>query len=129
MKPHRIALSIAICALMTITALANVKSKSVTFSKDLSVGGSLVKKGSYKVSFDEAKNELTIYSGKREVARSTARLEERKLSSKYEGLYSSIRDANGNDLLLSVNIGGKYAVINDQHTARVMGASASGGLN
>lgn len=129
MKLHRIALSIAICALMSVAVSANVKSRNVTFDKDLKIAGTTIKKGSYKVSFDEEKNELAIFSGSREIARSTAQLKERKSSSKYATLYTSIKDESGDQLLLSVNMGGKHAVVNDQYTARATGASSSGGAN
>ncbi|HZI19240.1 MAG TPA: hypothetical protein VEY09_11650 [Pyrinomonadaceae bacterium] len=118
-KVQRIVLALAACALLNVFALAGVKNKSVTFDKDVKVGGALVKKGTYKVSFDEQTKELAVISGNEVVAKSTAQLEERKSASRYSTAYTSIKDAEGSNLLLSVNMGGKFAVVSDQYTAQV----------
>jgi len=48
----------------------------VSFNEDLTVGGTVVKKGDYKVTFDDQNRQLLISSGKRVVARAAASLEE-----------------------------------------------------
>jgi len=118
-KVQRIVLALAACALLNVFALAGVKTKSVTFDKDVKVGGTLVKKGTYKVNFDEETKELSILSGKDVVAKSTAQSEERKSVSKHVPTYTSIKDGDGGNLLLSVNMGGKFAVVSDQYTAQL----------
>lgn len=118
-KVLRILLALAACALLNVFALAGTKSKSVTFDRDVKIGGTLVKKGTYKVNFDEQTKELTIISGDEVIAKSSAQLEERKSSSKYVPVYTSIKDEEGGNLLLSVNMGSRYAVVRDQYTAQV----------
>jgi hypothetical protein len=106
-------LALAACALLSAPALADTQSKTVEFSKDLKVGSTVVKRGKYKVRFDEQTNELVVLSGDKVVARSAARLEERESKSKYTSVYSSVKGEDGADRLLSVNMGGKHAVIGD----------------
>lgn len=109
---HRIASALLVCALVNAVALASVKSKNVTFARDVKVGGTLVKKGNYKVTFDDQTNELTISKNQKIIAKTTARLEERKSQSRYSPSYYVIEHEKESDAtLLSVNIGGKYAVI------------------
>lgn len=122
-KVQRIVIALAACALLNVFALAGVKSKSVTFDKDMQVGGKLIKKGTYKVNFDEETKELSVMSGNEVIAKSTAQLEERKSTSRYVSAYTSLKDADGNNILLSVNLGGKHAVVSDQYTAQAKSAS------
>jgi hypothetical protein len=118
-KVQRIFIALAACALLNVFALAGVKNKSVTFDKDVKVGGTLVKKGTYTVTFDEETKELAIINGKGIVAKSTAQLQERKSNSKYATSYTSYKETDGSNLLLSVKMGGSFAVVNDQYTAHI----------
>ena len=76
--------ALVVCALSVSMAFAGSKVRStlVTFGMDFTVGETLVKKGTYKLSFDEAKSELTVLAkDKSVVARTVAHLENRKTSS------------------------------------------------
>ena len=106
-----IALTLVVCALLTPAALAGVKTKQVTFDKDIKVGDTLVKKGSYKVTFDEESKELTILKGKKVVVKTTARLEEPHIKTVSNPKFTTLRDAEGNSTLVSVYIGGKAVTI------------------
>jgi hypothetical protein len=106
-----IALTLVVCALLTPAALAGVKTKQVTFDKDIKVGDTLVKKGSYKVTFDEESKELTILNGKKVVAKTTARLEETRITTASKPKFTTLRDAEGNITLVSIYIDGKSAII------------------
>ena len=66
---------VLIAALTGVVALAKNTEREVTFTKSLTVNGTLVKKGTYKVEFNEETNELTIKKGKKVVATASARLE------------------------------------------------------
>ncbi|HEX8282945.1 MAG TPA: hypothetical protein VF588_06300 [Pyrinomonadaceae bacterium] len=61
-------------------AFAKVKSRTITVGQDFAVGGTVVKAGTYRFSFDDQKNELTVTDRKSKevVARSDARAEQRK---------------------------------------------------
>ena len=73
----RIMIALALCALMSALALAKGKSEMVTIPQDVVINGTLVKRGDYKLKFDEQTGELLLLKGKKVVARTTARLEKR----------------------------------------------------
>jgi hypothetical protein len=79
----RIAIAIMLCALSASAASANVKSRSVTVGQDFVVGGTVVKAGTYRLSFDDEKNELTVSDRKtgQVIAKAQARSGERRTSS------------------------------------------------
>lgn len=114
---HVIALALIVCGLLTPVALADVKTKDVTFEVDVKVGDTLVKKGDYRVKFDDSTNELTILDGKKVIAKTQARLEEQKSTSRYPTKYKTVSDGAGNVMLSSVNMGGKFAIIGLDKTA------------
>ncbi|MDT5061164.1 MAG: hypothetical protein QOH63_1623 [Acidobacteriota bacterium] len=107
-----LALTLFVCALLSPVALAGVKTKMVTFNTDVKIGETLVKKGTYKASFDDKANELTILNGKKVIAKITASLKDLKGSSSYEANYTTEKDKNGISWLTGVNVGGKLATIN-----------------
>lgn len=69
---------LALCAIACTIALAKGKSEDLTLPQDVMVNGTLVKKGDYKLKFDEQTGELLILKGKRVVARTSARIEKRE---------------------------------------------------
>lgn len=80
----RIIIALVVCALSGSMALAKnkVRNTTATFGVDFMVGDTLVKKGTYKLSFDEKKRELTVMTkDKSIVAKTVAHLENRKTSS------------------------------------------------
>ncbi len=74
-----IATALFVCALLTATASAKVKSRVITVGQDFSVAGTTLKAGTYRFSFDDQKNELTVIDRKSKevVARAEARAETR----------------------------------------------------
>jgi hypothetical protein len=69
---------LALCALASALAIAKGKSEDLTLPQDVMINGTLVKKGDYKLKFDEQTSELLIMKGKRVVARTSARIEKRE---------------------------------------------------
>lgn len=124
---HRIALTFLLAVtLLQVAALAGTKSKRVTFLQEVKVGETLVKKGDYKVTFDEQTSELTVLDGKKVVAKTTARLEEQRNASKYRPVYRITQEKEGAAAtLLSVDLGGKYAVIAAGQSAGAAPASTA----
>lgn len=74
----RIALVLALCATSGSIVSAKVKSKTLTFGTDFWVGNTLVKKGTYKVSFDDQTNEISIMDKTTTVARVSAQVTKRE---------------------------------------------------
>ena len=107
-------------ALTGIVALAKGQKARVTFDNDIKVNGTLVKKGSYDVKFDEESNQLSIIKNGKVVAEAATRLESR---SKKASDFQIRTVTNGNELQLAgVTFGGSE---NDVMIAN-SGASTSG---
>jgi hypothetical protein len=79
----RLALVFMLCTMTGIVAFAKEKSRVVSFGSDFVVGGTQVKAGTYRVSFDSQTNQLSILDRKTKsvIAKATARLEKRDGSS------------------------------------------------
>lgn len=119
----RIAFTLALCALLNVVALAGGKSRKVTFNEDVKVGDTLVKRGSYRVSFDEKSNELMISDGDEVIAKTSAHLEEHKKMPGQTVAFKTMKKENSGVVLLSVNMGDKFAVLGSEHTT---GSSTTG---
>ena len=75
----RIIIALVVCALSATASFAKVKSSTVTFGLDFTVGSTFVQKGTYKLVFDDQTKELTVMSkDKKVIAKTIAHLEDRK---------------------------------------------------
>ena len=72
------ALAVALGALSVGTASAKVKTRKLTFGTDFWLGDTLVKRGTYNVSYDDKTNEVTIADKQATIARAAARAEKRE---------------------------------------------------
>ena len=91
-------------ALTGVVALAKVKREKVTFDNDIKVNGTLVKKGTYDVKFDEESGQLSIIKNGKVIAEAATRLEPRSKKASDFQLRSVV---NGNELQLAgVTFGG-----------------------
>jgi hypothetical protein len=93
-----------VCAVAASVALADHKSDTVTFSRDITVNGTLVKAGTYKVQFDDKSGELTITRGKKEIAKVSGHLEAREQKARETEVISSTKDDK--DVLTGISFGG-----------------------
>jgi hypothetical protein len=64
-------------ALTSVVAFAKVQKQRVTFEDDIKVNGTLVKKGTYEVKFDDQTGQLAIIKNGKVVAEANAKLEQR----------------------------------------------------
>jgi hypothetical protein len=64
-------------ALTGVVALAKVQKQKVTFESDIKVNGTLVKKGTYDVKFDDQTGQLAIIKNGKIVAEANTKLEQR----------------------------------------------------
>lgn len=67
-----------VCLFASLTVTASDKSEYVTLPQDVTINGTLVKKGEYKLKFDEKSGELLLMKGGKVVAKTSARLEKRE---------------------------------------------------
>jgi hypothetical protein len=76
----RVALAFVLLAMTSVVAMAKEKSRLVSFGVDFVVGGTQVKAGTYRVSFNTETNELSILDKKTKsvIAKATARQEKRE---------------------------------------------------
>ena len=72
------ALATALAALSVGTASAKVKTRRLTFGSDFWLGDTLVKKGTYNVSYDDKTNEVSIADRQNTIAKAPARAEKRE---------------------------------------------------
>lgn len=79
-RMNRIAAALILLVLSSTVASAKVTSRTVTFGQDFYVGETVVKSGTYRLSFDDATNELSVIDRKTKavVAKTAARMEKRK---------------------------------------------------
>jgi hypothetical protein len=112
----RIALVFAVCALVGTTALADGKADRINFDEGFQLNGTTIKKGTYKVSFDEATGKLSIKKDDKVIAETSAHVE--KADGKSDHTKFSMATENGNKVLRSVTFSGDDRVV-------VVGAGAS----
>jgi hypothetical protein len=102
---------LVVCAAASIAAMAATTTRQVTFSRVVTVNGTPVKAGTYKVRFDDSTGEFTVLDGKKVVARATARLE--KLGADTQSSYSLKAAGEGSALVSIVMNSRNRAVIVD----------------
>lgn len=124
---HRIVITlVAICTLLNAaTALAGGKSKRVNFRTDVMVGETLVKKGSYEVSFDEQSSVIKIKRNGEVVAKAKARLEEIDSKSKSSFVYRTWKNEKADEVLSIVTLGGQSAVLGRDNAAGTAAPAAA----
>lgn len=67
-----------VCVFTTLTVFGKDKSEYINLPQDVVINGTLVKKGAYKLKFDEKSGELLLMKGSKVVAKTNARLEKRE---------------------------------------------------
>ena len=91
-------------ALTSVVALAKVQKHKVTFENDMKVNGTLVKKGTYDVKFNDETGQLSIEKNGKVVAQAMARVENREKKASDFQLRST--SDNGETQLIGVTFGG-----------------------
>jgi hypothetical protein len=105
---NRAAVCLVVCAMTGIAALATTSTREVTFSSPVTVNGTLVAAGTYKIAFDDQTSELTIRNGKKIMATAPARLE--KVPGRASSVYST-RTEGTSKVLVSVGMKGGDQVL------------------
>jgi hypothetical protein len=109
-----------VTALTSVVALAKVQKHKVTFENDIKVNGTLVKKGTYDVKFDDESNQFSITKNGKVVVEAVGRLEPRSNKASDFKLRTM---GNGNEReLVGVTFGGSDKDV----TISNNGASTSG---
>ena len=74
---NRIVVVVMVGALTSVAAFAKTHKQRVNFDNDIKVNGTVVKKGSYEVKFDDVTGQLSIIKNGKTVAQTMAKLESR----------------------------------------------------
>lgn len=102
---NRFVVLLVVCALSSIMALAAGKSRKVTFLTDVMLNGTVIKKGTYQVTFDEKTGELSILDKKTVVAKANARME------KFSGTPGTVYVTESNKELASIVFSSSQATL------------------
>ena len=99
-------------ALTCVAAFAVLDTKQVTFGQAVTVNGTLVKAGTYKITFNDQTGELAVLDGKKTVATASARLEKQQGGA--QSGYST-KNVGESHVLSSIamNKGNRVMIIND----------------
>ena len=117
---NRMLVVLMVTALTSVVALAKVQKHKVTFDEDIKVNGTLVKRGTYEVQFNDETGQLSIAKNGKVVAQAMAKLESRtKKANDFQ-----LRSTNSGDeqQLTGVTFGGSDKDI----VITVSGASTTG---
>ena len=94
----RIALVVLVALLSTSPLFAKSKKETVKFQTDIKVNGTLLRKGTYEVKFDEQTNELSIIKDNKVIARGPVSVEKRDKKARDFTFWTS---GTGSDLQLT----------------------------
>ena len=109
-------------ALTGVVAFAKVHKEKVTFDTDIKVNGTVVKKGTYDVKFDDESGQLSITKNGKIVAQATAKLEQREKKANDFQLRSTVNGDETN--LTGITFGGS-----DKNVVITSGGSSTTGTN
>ena len=101
---NRVLVVMMVGALTSVVAFAKTQKHRVTFDNDMKVNGTLVKKGTYDIKFDDETGQLSIVKNGKTVAQAMTRVEARVKKANDFQLRSTI---NGDETqLVGVTFGG-----------------------
>jgi len=118
----KVAAVVMVGALTSVVAFAKVHKEKVTFDSDIKVNGTLVKKGTYDVKFDDESGQLSITKNGKTVAQATAKLEQREKKANDFQLRSTVNGEETN--LTGITFGGS-----DKNIVITSGGSSTTGTN
>src|ERR1041385_4145633 len=101
---NRMVVVLMVAALTSVVALAKVHKQKVTFESDIKVNGTLVKKGTYDMKFNDETGQLSIVKNGKPVAEAMTKVEAR---TKKADDFQMRTTVNGNEQTLTgVTFGG-----------------------
>lgn len=102
--PNRIAIALVIVAMASVMVFAKTQKGTVTFVSNVNVNGTLLKKGTYDLRFNDETKELSILKNGKVVAKTTTRVEKEDAPS--QSIKFSTRSNGDHTDLVSVTFGG-----------------------
>jgi len=101
-------LVLTICIVSGLVAIADTektRNVSITIPEKVTIKGTVLKPGTYKVRFDEQSGELTVKKDGKEVAKTAARLEKRTEKARQTAVVTQVKGDTKE--LVSIAIGGE----------------------
>ena len=98
-------------ALTSVVAFAKVHKEKVTFDSDIKVNGTVVKKGTYDLKFDDENGQLSITKNGKVVAQAMAKVEQREKKANDFQLRSTTDNGDTNLIGVTFNGSDKNVVI------------------
>lgn len=118
----KVAAVVMVGALTSVVAFAKVHKEKVTFDSDIKVNGTVVKKGTYDLKFDDESGQLSITKNGKVVAQAMAKAEQREKKANDFQLRST---TNGDETnLIGVTFGGS-----DKNVVITSSGSSTTGAN
>jgi len=118
----KVAAVVMVGALTSVVAFAKVQKEKVTFDSDIKVNGTVVKKGTYDLKFDDESGQLSITKNGKVVVQTMAKLEQREKKANDFQLRST--SDNGETNLIGVTFNGS-----DKNVVITSGGSSTTGAN
>jgi len=118
----KVAAVVMVGALTSVVAFAKVQKEKVTFDNDIKVNGTVVKKGTYDLKFDDESGQLSITKNGKVVVQTMAKLEQREKKANDFQLRST--SDNGETNLIGVTFNGS-----DKNVVITSGGSSTTGAN
>ncbi len=112
-----------VCLFSSLTVFGKDKSEYVTIPQDMVINGTLVKKGEYKLKFDEKSGELQLMKGSKVVAKATARIEQREDSARRTE-FNTVINGSQNELRGITFRGDNQRIVLNGNTASTQPATA-----
>ena len=108
---NRMVAVLMVGALTGVVALAKVHKQKVTFENDIKVNGTVVKKGTYDLKFDDESGQLSITKNGKVVAQAMAKAEQREKKANDFQLRSTTDNGETNLIGVTFNGSDKNVVI------------------
>jgi hypothetical protein len=107
----KVAAVVMVGALTSVVAFAKVHKEKVTFDSDIKVNGTVVKKGTYDLKFDDESGQLSITKNGKVVAQAMAKAEQREKKANDFQLRSTTDGGETNLIGVTFNGSDKNVVI------------------
>ena len=117
---NRVIVAFLLVTLAGVAAFGKTKKATVPFSSDFKVNGTLIKKGTYDVVFNEQTGELSIVKNEKVIVKTAARVEKR--DRKARGTEAATRMEGNETELVSITFSGS-----DQNLVVSQAGMQSGG--
>ena len=107
----KVAAVVMVGALTSVVAFAKVQKEKVTFDSDIKVNGTVVKKGTYDLKFDDESGQLSITKNGKVVVQTMAKVEQREKKANDFQLRSTTDNGETNLIGVTFNGSDKNVVI------------------